>query len=491
MATDLPGAAGLSVNRLAPAADPNSQPKERLRAQATVRFLKCLQEDFDNDLIGDAHRLGAKFPIAGANFGFDLAQVDSQILPDRVIDHHVYWDLPPEESAKTLAAHNVPEATFNILRTQGNFKTLCEAMIASHRVAGCAMISSENDAPWPHEWRSGHMMFVGASAAHQQLDAIFQFSFHGGCGTAWTKPMAFTSIYRACFECNDPAMVSSFMAGAFLYLRGDVAPAKSLVRYEVEPPENLSSGNWWWISMGNFPANYVPFVSRFEILFKDNPTPAVARADVVLKDHGGSADASEKRARELDAQLKAQGAIPKDTGIGDGRLTSDTGEIVRDWKNQISTVNTPKSQGFSGFPGPKPIELKDASFACSTIFATMQISSLDNQPIAASKRMLLIAAGRADNKEGKVHFASTKPTPSGALRGEGMSSDVDCKGPVVIEPVVAAVTLKAGKLRVTPLKGDMTPNTASAWEVAGKDGQAVIEIGKTGISAWYLVERMP
>jgi hypothetical protein len=264
-----------------------------------------------------------------------------------------------------------------------------------------------------------------------------------------------------------------------------------LVRYDVEQPENLASGTWWWMSTGNFPANYVPFVSRFETRFKDNPTPAVRRPDAVIHDHGpNDADASEKRARELDAQLKAQGAIPQNTGIGDGRLTSDTGEIVRDWKNQVSTVNTPRSQGFSGFPTSKPIELKDVSFACSTIFATMQLSSLDNEPLAASKRMLLIAMGRADNKGCKVQFASTQPTPSGAMRGEQMGSEVDCPGPVVIEPVVAGVTLKAAKVRVTPLKGDMTPDMSLSREVEGKEGNAVIEIGKTGVSAWYLVERL-
>jgi hypothetical protein len=53
------------------------------------------------------------------------------------------------------------------------------------------------------------------------------------------------------------------------------------------------------------------------------------------------------------------------------------------------------------------------------------------------------------------------------------------------------VTLKASKVRVTPLKGDMTPDISQSREVEGKDGQAVIEIGKSGVSAWYLVERLP
>lgn len=54
---------------------------------------------------------------------------------------------------------------------------------------------------------------------------------------------------------------------------------------------------------------------------------------------------------ELDEQLKTRGLLPADRGLVGDRLVSDTGQIVRDWGRALLTVDTPRTQAMTGFPG--------------------------------------------------------------------------------------------------------------------------------------------
>ena len=51
---------------------------------------------------------------------------------------------------------------------------------------------------------------------------------------------------------------------------------------------------------------------------------------------------------------------------GQSGVTSDTGELTRNWKEGIETIDTPKTKAVSGWIGGKTLKLKDASFESST-----------------------------------------------------------------------------------------------------------------------------
>ncbi|HAI13127.1 MAG TPA: hypothetical protein DCM28_15575 [Phycisphaerales bacterium] len=479
---------GKMQQTLGQAIDPSASPAKAMRAAENVRFFQYLQTHFASEFIGKARQLGTRYPIMCTNIYYDMAELQTA-LPTRVVSQNAYWDHPHfNQNENTVGMRNKPEVSVNPLARE----KLTESVIYASRIANTALISTETDTMWPHEWRSSHMMLNAAYGALGKVDGVFMYAYAGGWGFDWDKFIPANAILKTSIQYNDPAVISSFMAGAFLYLRGDVAPAKSVVRLQVSDQMTLAADGVERARNASFPANYLPYVSRMELTFPGQQVSSLEQPGLVLKDTlaSRSRDAV-AQAVDLDKQLKAHGIIPPNTGLADGRLTSDTGQLVRDWQNQYATVNTPLSQGCTGFVGKQKLTFDDLTISCQTPFATLMLSSLDNEPLSTAKRMFLIAIARADNADNQLQFGTLKTTPQSTQRGEYMTfDDVMHQGPVRIEPVMADITLKAEGLMLTPLKSDMTANHQAKQVFASHDGLTTLQIGKQGVSAWYLVQRI-
>ncbi len=74
---------------------------------------------------------------------------------------------------------------------------------------------------------------------------------------------------------------------------------------------------------------------------------------------------------------------------------SDTGEIARDWENGIYTIDTPRSQAATGWPGGRQISLRDVEVAATTRNASVAVQSLDGKPIAEARRILISLGARS------------------------------------------------------------------------------------------------
>jgi hypothetical protein len=119
----------------------------------------------------------------------------------------------------------------------------------------------------------------------------------------------------------------------------------------------------------------------------------------------------------------------------------------------------------------------------------MQASSLDGKSLADAGRILLIAAARADNRTAKLTYDKLEKVPQ-RQRGIQLTQNDPGKGPVVIEPVRATITLKGERYRITPLGPDMAPIAGAARESAAhQGGGSDVEIGRDTVSIWYLLER--
>ena len=80
---------------------------------------------------------------------------------------------------------------------------------------------------------------------------------------------------------------------------------------------------------------------------------------------------------------------------GQSFVRSDTGELVRNWKYGIQTINTPKTQAVSGWVGDKTLQLGDATIRMDTRKAVVALTSLDDQPLSSSRFILVTAMARA------------------------------------------------------------------------------------------------
>lgn len=470
---------------LGKAIDPKADPAERVRMLATVKFLHHLQVTFYQDIKAITDKHGLRIPIIGTNIISDFAELHT-MLDYRISSQNIYWD-HVQSSDKSYGMHNIPSVTVNPL-TGG--KTLSEPVITSGRSVGTAVTSTELDTMWPHEWRSSHLIGIAAYGALQKQDALMQYAYAGGFGLTWDTIQSANAILHPTSEGNDPAMVAPFVAGSLLYLRGDVSPAKAKVRLQLSPEMTWAAQGR--LRDGSYPLNYVSFVSHYEHAYAQQNVPPSPNTLVITDRGDGSRAGGEQMARKLDAELKAKGLIPADAGLQDGRIVSDTKQIVRDWKNQRLTVDTPMSQAFTGFPTKEPVVLSDVTLLSQSPFVTMQVSSLDNQPIAQSRRMLLVCMARADNQGASMSFSSYKPMPMEGQRGEFMTYQKRTgKGPTLIEPVKATLRLAGQKIRLTPLDPAMVPVASAAKEFSAQAGKVDVAVDAVKPSVWYLLERLP
>jgi hypothetical protein len=149
-------------------------------------------------------------------------------------------------------------------------------------------------------------------------------------------------------------------------------------------------------------------------------------------------------------------------------VVSDTGELRRDWAAGIETIDAPLSQAAIGWVGGKRIQLRDVTFDVSTPKATVAVTSLDGQPLATSRQMLVTAVGQV------------AASPGGDL-------------PFVAQPIEARLTLRSAvPLRLVPLAPGMHPGSGAGMkltmiEPVRRGGEQVFTLPRGFATHWYML----
>ena len=119
--------------------------------------------------------------------------------------------------------------------------------------------------------------------------------------------------------------------------------------------------------------------------------------------------------------------------IDGGCFESDTGELRRDIANGILTIDTPRTQAAMGFIGDRRLELGNMSVEALSPHCVISVSTLDDQPIGESSRLLLCAIGDAVN----TGQDTRKRLLNWIVYNPG-------KGPALYKPADARINLKIG-----------------------------------------------
>jgi len=145
-------------------------------------------------------------------------------------------------------------------------------------------------------------------------------------------------------------------------------------------------------------------------------------------------------------------------------VTSDTGEIMRDWKRGLMTIDTTRSAAAIGWLRGKPVVLKSATISTDNAAACVMLSSLDGQSLETSKRILVTAVAR-------VH----------AVKANWRSSYLS-------EPVTGTVVLKSGlsQARLRPISPVGTPGPGRA--VVSDQGRLTLSLQKDDRTHWWILE---
>jgi hypothetical protein len=411
-----------------------------------LRFFTHLHQRFYQQSSDFFRKLGVRIPLNATNWAHFTWVMAAQTGLDFMDSHHYYGGdrIGPGSGMGGLwLSHppNLPDTPFGKL--------------AGFAVPGKPLAASECGNNPPKTYRAAYQLGLAALAAFQGWDAFTGYAYSQG-GRPGDKLGAFE------WE-TDPASVAGVAAGALIFRRGDVSPAKQTVAFDL-PEQEILTLRWenggekqYWNTAG------------FNC--------AVEEHRVVVCPPGFSAE-SLKPVRERTPFVRTLNVEDSFAYKHPGtELRSDTGELWRNWQLGVGTLDTPRSQAAYGKLGEsgRAWQTEDCTFDLKTPFAVTALSNLTNEPLARSGKLLLTAVARAENTGMTFNLARTKIASQGAA-------------PVLAEPVVGAIRLKTSQKSLTlyPIRADGT--RGEGVELAVSDGVATIELKDGYQTIFYEIE---
>ncbi|MFK5893093.1 MAG: glycosyl hydrolase family 5 [Pseudomonadota bacterium] len=336
---------------------PENQLRKTWEPGASKYLLNDIEARFNKNMINHLRDMGVKVPITTTNF-WGGKNVNLYSLPalttGSMIDAHGYAD----------------NGVFNVGQLQKNphYESNFLHWIGQGQVVGKPFTVSEYNVEQKSDFDNTYVpsVMVASMAAFQGWDAIMLFGYSNGNllksrATPW-------SSY------THPAILGVIPAMALLYRDAHVAPAKQTVVFSPVNNElfnkSLSPKTSIAIRTSLEQHRFVVAMPKIKFLPWLEPS-AIGKNAIIINDFNKS-------------------MLPANESF----ITSDTGEIKRDWSKGIMTINTKKTQLVMGKIGGRKIKLDDIEVNAKTPEAVIIFTSLDNQSIRISKRILVSAVAK-------------------------------------------------------------------------------------------------
>jgi hypothetical protein len=210
----------------------------------------------------------------------------------------------------------------------------------------------------------------------------------------------------------DPVSRATEVVAAALYGRGDVDPSPHRVALQIgaefalQQSQPLSSIHPDWTQLALLTGvGLVPATATASTATQAKPP----KADLTIRLRGAPepSRADAPTLTQAVAQLRRNGVlpVPNQTDVAVGRYQSDTGQLGLDRQAGTFTVQTPRSEGISfttagsaaAATGPALPSLKSLKVMSASGPATLALIAVDGQPLAQSKRLLLVVSTDARN----------------------------------------------------------------------------------------------
>jgi len=396
------------------------------------RFFSSLQKEYLDSMKAFLHSIGVKVPICGTNLELTAGDLWASQNMDFMNDHTYFG------ADTTNGGYWKPLDTAVLKSPLGYLPILGE--IVHSRLADKPITCTEWSDVYPNIYRCEAYPVVAAYSAFQGFDAMFSFDW-GGAYTAGYMPWLIKDPRIVCLEqLLDPSTFGLNQAAAIAFLRGDIELAKQTVTLDY------TNDDIW--------NNRRQIASGFSFLYQ------MCRVDIKLLPPGEKTSwplGTGKDSKELYAEAVKRLGVKS----GSDFITSDTGELTRFVEPGLFLLNTPKSQFASGALYSMCKDPRRTLSAFDVIspmqFATLTFTSLDDRPLAESRRILCCAVGNSANKDSCIDDKGFKPS----------------EGPVMTEPVTATITAKA--VPGMPLKvyklNTMTGERTGELQVAKQNGK--------------------
>jgi hypothetical protein len=390
----------------------------------------------------------AKIVLSEVEYLFDRRAIEhlraaglrTLVAPTSYWGAESFWALPSLASGDIIDVHSY--GTAESLGANPHFEANFVAWIGGAQIAGKPLSISEWNVEYPSRDRFIAPLYVAAIASLQGWDAPMIYGYAGAALTAPDHPDPRSTW-------NDPALTALMPAAAVLFRRGHVREAIKTYRLDL---------------------------SREKLYYeRTNPETSVAIRTLVEQSKFtlGLADIPEL-GWDDGLSARAAGAIPfedpnKDfLAQGQTFVVSDTGELRRDWGAGVETIDAPLSQAVVGWVGGKHIQLRDVAFDTQTPKAAIAVTSLDGQPIAQSRQMLVTAVGQV------------AASPDGGL-------------PFIAQPIEATLIVKGTLgLRLLPLSPGThpaagAPSLPGVIEPIRRGNEQIFTLPRGLPTHWYLL----
>ncbi len=278
------------------------------------------------------------------------------------LDVHAYWQHPrfpgrPWDGGNWYIPNTPMTAAFGADRLTA---------LSGYRFAGKPYTVSEYNHPAPNDYRAECLPMLGAWAALQDWDGVYQF-----CYGAHPEDWAADAIDGYFQMSGDPATLAMFPVTANLLRRGDVAPAAGALTLEL--PQH-----------------------RVAELLCDR-----ARGVSAMWHEAGIAPDAHL-ANRVGVAWTDGDAITLDGDVAAGGEAAQVRWSSADEDGGVFVVDTARTKVAIGPIAGRTIELAGVRFEVgetSNGYAALALTSMDGLPPAQPQRMLLVAINRVENQE--------------------------------------------------------------------------------------------
>lgn len=343
-------------------------------------------------------------------------------------DGHTYWQHAWEGKVKAPMVNDPYNSTVvELSRTP---------------VAGKPYTVSEVNNPFPNDWASEGIPILAAYGGFQDWDAIIWYTFEPKVAADW-KPYVGDA-----FDISlDPVKMPQLAAGALMFLRADVMPARATIERSYTRDEVFDSV-------------LLPAATDRSYFTPGFPL------DLPLQ--------HESRIRSLAGVLTGKFPTPKPADP----IVSDTNQLawyISSAKNGLVTVDTPRSQALIGFVSAHGESVRNLSASVENRFCSIMLASLEKAPIASATQLLLTTGSRVEN--------------TGMQWNWNRSNLADWGGPpTLIEPVRGSIMLRnldrAKAVSAQALDGSGQP-MANPIRAENKAGGWQLPLD--AVTTWYVV----
>lgn len=345
------------------------------------RFLSEVRIEADLQMHAYLRSLGVDALLTGSNFLNMQSLAYARELYD-VVDNHQYWahpsPVPNPAGGRGWQGFSQESAVAALARTPRG--------IMASRLWGKPYTVTEFNYIAPNQYRAEGWVLMPAYASLQDWDALYSFDYasreshaiHGGAGRTFSLT-------------SDPIGFMADRLAALLFRRGDISPAERKIGFAIDEDTAFSPRNVGipevfsrigLISrIGSGTENALRQLEEFKldavVINDDQPIP-----------EGGSR--IYRANQDLLQRLLEDGVLPSGSVDDSGRnFRSDTGEIVLKADEGTLTVVTQRSELFVLRSG-SALQGKVVSVNNGEGFATVSVVSVDDRPLAESRRLLVL-----------------------------------------------------------------------------------------------------